>query len=133
MYLIDTCVVSEARRHSPQAMGWLASVRNEALFISAITVGEIMKGIALKMRTDPRTATGLLRWLDELRSVHASRILPVDDAVATEWGRLMARRSRPAVDTLIAATAVVHNKRIVTRNVADFADLGVEVIDPWAL
>ena len=133
MYLLDTCVISEARRRTPQAVAWLRSARSETLFLSVITIGEIMKGITMKLRTDPPAAAVLLRWLDELRVVYASRILPIDGEVATSWGRLMAERSRPVVDTLIAATARVNNKIIVTRNVADFADAGVTVLDPWAL
>jgi predicted nucleic acid-binding protein len=133
MYLLDTCIISEARRRTPQVVAWLQSTRSESLFLSAITIGEITKGISMKLRTDPPAAAGLLRWLDELRIVYASRILPIDDSVATSWGRLMAERSRPVVDTLIAATARVNNKIIVTRNVDDFADSGVMVLDPWAL
>ena len=132
MYLIDTCVVSEARRRTPQAVAWLRAARSETLFLSAITIGEITKGIMMKLRTDPTAATSLLRWLDELRFVYSARILPVDDAVATTWGQLMAQRTRPVTDALIAATAHVNNKIIVTRNVADFADAGVPVLDPWA-
>jgi predicted nucleic acid-binding protein len=133
MYLLDTCVISEARRHSRPAVTWLQSTRPETLFLSAITVGEIMKGVTMKLRTDPPAAAVLLRWLDELRVVYASRILPINDEVATSWGRLMADRSRPVVDTLIAATARVHNKVVVTRNVVDFADAGVTVLNPWSL
>lgn len=133
MYMVDTCVVSEARRRTPQAVAWLRAAQPETLFLSAITIGEIMKGIMMKLRTDPQAAGVLLRWLDELRFVYSARILPIDDAVATGWGRLMAKRTRPVADTLIAATAHVNNKIIVTRNVAAFADTGVEVIDPWAM
>jgi len=133
MYLVDTCVVSEARRRSPQAVAWLRVAKSETLFLSAITIGEIMKGVMMKLRTDPPAAAVLRRWLDELRFVYSARILPIDDAVATTWGRLMALRTRPVVDTLVLATALVNNKIIVTRNVADFADAGVEVIDPWAI
>jgi predicted nucleic acid-binding protein len=133
MYLVDTCVVSEARRRSPQAVAWLRAAQPETLFLSAISIGEIAKGVMMKMQTDPPTAAVLLRWLDELRFVYAARILPIDDAVATYWGHLMAQRTRPVADTLIAATAHVNNKIIVTRNVADFADVGVPVIDPWAV
>ena len=133
MYLLDTCVISEARRRTPQAVTWLRSTRSETLFLSAITVGEIMKGVSMKLRTDPPAAAPLLRWLDELRVVYASRILPIDDAVATSWGRLMAKRSNPMIDTLIAATARVHNKIVVTRNVNDFANAGVTVLDPWTI
>jgi predicted nucleic acid-binding protein len=133
MYLVDTCVVSEARRRTPQAVAWLRAAQSETLFLSAISIGEIMKGVMMKLRTDPPAAAVLRRWLDELRFVYAARILPIDDAVATTWGRLMAQQTRPVVGTLILATAQVNNKIIVTRNVADFADAGVEVIDPRAL
>jgi predicted nucleic acid-binding protein len=133
MYLVDTCVVSEARRRSPQAVSWLTSAQSETLFLSAITIGEITKGVMIKMRSDAPAAGILLRWLDELRFVYSDRILPVDDAVASRWGHLMAQRTRPMADALIAATAHVNNKIIVTRNVADFVDVGVPVIDPWAV
>jgi toxin FitB len=133
MYLLDTCVVSEARRRTPEAVAWLRAAQSEALFLSAITIGEITKGVLMKMRTDPPTAAVLMRWLDELRFVYSARILPTDDAVATHWGHLMAQRTRPVADALIAATAYVNNKIIVTRNVADFADVGVPLMDPWAV
>jgi len=133
MYLLDTCVVSEARRKTFQAVKWIQTAQSDTLFISVITIGEIMKGVDMKLRTDPPAAASLLRWLDELRFVYAARILPVDDAVATGWGRLMAQRTRPVADALIASTAKVHNKVLVTRNVADFADTGVDVINPWAI
>jgi toxin FitB len=133
MYLLDNCVISEARRRSPPAVSWLRSTRSDALFLSAITIGEIMKGVTMKLRTDPPAAAVLMRWLDELRVVYASRILPIDDEVAMSWGRLMAERPRPVVDTLIAATARMHNKVIVTRNVADFADAGVTLLNPWTM
>lgn len=133
MYLIDTCVISEARRHTPEAVNWLAAAHPNALFLSAITIGEVAKGIAMKARKDPGAAAVFGRWLDELRLVYASRILPVDDAVATTWGHLMAARTRPMADALIAATARVNNKILVTRNVADFADMGVEIVNPWTL
>lgn len=132
MYLLDTCMISEARRKSPQAVMWLQKAQSDTLYVSVITIGEVMKGVMMKLRDDPPAAASLLRWLDELRFVYAARILPVDDAVATAWGRLMAQRSRPVADALIAATAKVHNKVLVTRNVKDFGDAGVDVIDPWA-
>src|SRR3978361_1062996 len=93
MYLIDTCVVSEARRRTSQAVAWLRAARSETLFLSAITIGEITRGIMMKLRTDPTAANSLLRWLDELRFVYSARILPVGDAGATPWGHLMAQRS----------------------------------------
>jgi len=131
MYLLDTCVVSEARRRTPQAVAWLRGAQSDTLFLSVISVGEITKGIMLKARSDPPQATALMRWLDELRFIYASRILPIDDAVAVTWGKLMAQRTRPMAGALIAATARVHNKVVVTRNTADFADAGVDLVDPW--
>ena len=131
-YLIDTCVLSEARPRSAQATAWLREVDPASLFLSVITVGEIAKGVAVRERTDPVAAAALGRWLDRLRQLYADRILAVDDAVATAWGHLMARRSFPVPDGLIAATARVHNLTLVTRNVADFAGAGVDVVNPWA-
>jgi hypothetical protein len=131
-YLIDTCVVSEARRRSVPAVSWLKAVGSATLFLSVITIGEITKGIATRERTDPIAAAALGRWLDGLRGTYADRILPIDDAVATAWGRLMARRTFPVPDGLIAATARVHDLTLVTRNVADFAETGVDLVNPWA-
>lgn len=87
----------------------------------------------MKMRPDAPAAAVLLRWLNELRFVYSDRILPIDDVVATSWGHLMAQRTRQVADALIAATVHMNNKIIVTRNTADFADVGVPVIDPWAV
>ena len=89
MYLLDTCVVSE-RAAAPHRPWRLRGSQSDTLFLSVITIGEIMKGVMMKARTDPPRAAGLLRWLDELRFVYSGRILPIDDAVATGWGRLMA-------------------------------------------
>jgi toxin FitB len=91
-----------------------------------------MKGIALKLRADARAAAALTAWLEQLRRDHSDRILPITDGIALEWGRLTAERSRGMADGLIAATAVVHTKIIVTRNVEDFSDVGIPVINPWS-
>jgi toxin FitB len=131
-YLVDTCVVSEARRRSVPALAWLNAVDPAALFLSVITIGEIAKGIAARERTDPIAAVALGRWLDGLRTAFASKVLVIDAAVAIAWGHLMAQRSLPVSDGLIAATARVHNLTLVTRNVADFAHAGVDVVNPWA-
>ena len=133
MYLIDTCVIAKARRRTPQAVKWLAAAHPDSLFLSAITIAEVAKGVAMKARGDPGPAAVFGRWLDELRLVYASRILPIDDAVATTWGHRMATRTRPMADALIAATARVNNKILVTRNVADFADMGIEIVNPWPI
>ena len=131
MYLVDTNVVSEARRGSVEAVGWLRSVNPLAVYLSVITLGEIMRGVALKQKTDPHAAHPLVRWLQTLRSDHGDRILPITDSIALEWGRIAALRPRGDADGLIAATAVVHDLIVVTRNVADFADTRATILNPW--
>jgi predicted nucleic acid-binding protein len=131
MYLLDTNVVSEACRGSRQAVVWLQSVRPDALYLSALTLGEIMRGVALRQKIDPRTALRLAEWLERLRHAHADRILPVTDRIALEWGRIAALRPRGDVDGLIAATAIVHDLILVTRNVGDFEDTAVSLVNPW--
>ncbi|RUL99721.1 type II toxin-antitoxin system VapC family toxin [Rhizobium chutanense] len=131
MYLVDTNIVSEARRGTPQAVSWLRSVDPLSIHLSALTLGEIMRGIALKQRSDPKAAAHLSEWLRKLRHDHGARILPVTDHIAVEWGRIAAIRPRGDIDGLIAATAIVHDLIVVTRNVGDFADTGASVIDPW--
>jgi predicted nucleic acid-binding protein len=133
MYLVDTNVLSEARRGSPKARAWLRSVDPAAAFLSVVTLGEIMRGVALKARTDAKTAAALTAWLRQLQQDHGARILPVTDQIALAWGRLAAERPRGMADALIAATAAVHGKIVVTRNVADFDGAGVPVINPWDL
>ncbi len=131
MYLVDTNVLSEARRGSNEARTWLRSVDPDAIYLSVITLGEIMKGIALKQRTDARAAASLAVWLEQLRHDHGSRILPITDRVALAWGRLAAERPRATADGLIAATAAFYSKILVTRNVADFADTRIPIVNPW--
>lgn len=132
MYLVDTNVVSEARHGSPQAVSWLRSVDPGSVHLSTLTLGEIMRGIALKKKSDPKAAGHLAEWLRKLRHDHAARILPVTDQISVEWGRIAAIRPRGDIDGLIAATAIVHDLIVVTRNDADFDDTGASVINPWA-
>jgi predicted nucleic acid-binding protein len=131
MYLVDTNVLSEARHGSSEARSWLRSVDPTTIYLSVITLGEIMKGIALKLRSDARAAAALMAWLERLRHDHSDRILPISDRIALEWGRLAADRPRGMADGLIAATAMVHTKIIVTRNVEDFSDTPIPIINPW--
>lgn len=131
MYLVDTNVISEARRGTSEAISWLRSVDPQTIYLSALTLGEIMRGIALKQRSDPKTAAHLSEWLRKLRHDHRDRILPVTDQIAVEWGRISAIRPRGDIDALIAATAIIHDLVVVTRNVGDFEDTGADVIDPW--
>lgn len=131
MYLVDTNIISEARRGSQQATAWLRSVDPESVYISVLTLGEIERGIALKRKSDPRSAAHLEEWLHKLRHDHVDRILPITSQIAIEWGRISAIRPRGDIDGLIAATAISHDFIVVTRNIADFDDTGAIVIDPW--
>jgi hypothetical protein len=131
MYLIDTNVVSEARRGTREAVSWLRSVDPLSLYLSVITLGEVTRGIVFKQKSDPRAAAHLAEWLQKLRHDHAGRILPITDQIAIEWGRVSALRSRGDADALIASTAIVHDLIIVTRNAIDFGDTRATVINPW--
>ncbi len=133
MYLIDTNIISEARRGSPPASRWITQADPDACFLSVLTLGEIAKGAALKQKKDPAAGQSLFRWLDRLRLDYAERILPVSAAVAMEWGQLVAIRPRPTVDALIAATALAHRLTLVTRNETDFANIGIQVINPFKI
>jgi predicted nucleic acid-binding protein len=133
-YLIDTCVVSELVRPKPEqcVVRWFEAIPQTSLFISALTSGEIRKGIE-KLPECSRRAR-IAAWLEvELPAWFEDRVLPVDAAVADEWGRLTARVGSvlPAIDALIAATALRHRLTIVTRNMTDFARAGVDLVDPW--
>ena len=131
MFLLDTNVVSEARRRTPAAVDWLKSADPAKLYLSVITLGEIARGVAMKERDDRPAAGHLTVWLETLRREFADRILPVTDEIALEWGRIAALRPRGDADGLIAATAIVHNLVLVTRNEADFADTRAAIINPW--
>ncbi len=133
-YLVDTNVLSELRRKRPEqaVVEWIGQRPRQSLHLSVLTLGEIRKGIeAIKDR--PRRQT-LVDWLEvDLPNYFLGRLLPIDQAVADRWGRLTAAAGRPipTIDGLLAATAAQHDLALVTRNVRDFAGLGVTVIDPW--
>lgn len=131
MYLLDTNIVSDVRRRLPKPTAWLASIDPDSLNLSVITIGEIERGIVKQRKVDAERATRLDLWLRELRRDNADRILAVTEEVALAWGRISAGRTRGSADTLIAATALVHNLILVTRNVTDFDDTGVTVLNPW--
>jgi predicted nucleic acid-binding protein len=132
MYLVDTNVLSEARRGGREARDWFRSVNPNEVYLSALTLGEVAKGVALKRRNDPAAAATLQLWLDRLSVDHAKRVLPVTEDIALEWERLAAIRPRNTIDGLIAATAFVHRMTVVTRNVVNFGDLDLRIVDPWS-
>ncbi len=134
-YLLDTNVVSETIRRNPNkaVISWLEQVPGEALFISVLTLGEIRKGI--EALSEKKRREKLQLWIDhELPRWFDERVLPVDLAVADRWGRLLAEvgRSVPTIDSLLAATALHHDLRLVTHNVRDFDYPGLAVINPWS-
>jgi toxin FitB len=133
MYLIDTNVLSDALRGAPQPSVWLNSAEPASLYLSVISLGEINKGAAMRARTDRRAAEQLWSWLDGLVLDFGARILPVTNRIAMEWGAIAAKRTRGIADGLLAATALVHDLTLVTRNAKDFEDLELPLIDPWQL
>jgi toxin FitB len=137
MFLLDTNVVSELRKAKAgkadkNVVAWAASTSASIMFVSAITVQELEIGVLLAERRDPSQGAILRRWLEtQVLPAFAERILPVDTAVARRSAVLHVPDPRLVRDSLIAATALVYGMPVVTRNVPDFAPMGVEIIDPW--
>jgi len=133
-YLLDTNVISETTRKRPseQVLAWLRQVPDDALHVSVLTLGEVRRGV--ERLSERRRRERLRVWLEhELREWFGRRVLSVDLAVAERWGRLLAeiRRPAPSIDSLLAATALHHELRLVTRNAPDFDYPGLEVVNPW--
>lgn len=133
MYILDTNVISAVRRtdRAPQVRAWLTGKSEAELFLSAITVGEIARGIRQQEGRDPDFATDLRRWLDRTTQLFSDRVLPFGAEDAKIWGRLSADIGHPGADLMIAATALYHNATVVTGNVADFAPTGVRLENPF--
>ncbi|ULK96039.1 type II toxin-antitoxin system VapC family toxin [Bradyrhizobium sp. I71] len=135
--LLDTNVLSEVRRPapSPKVLAWLDTIDEDRAFISVASIAELRRGIALL--DDARRRTALAAWLvHDLPARFAGRILPIDHAVAERWGDLMAQSRRTGValsvmDGFFAASALVSNLTLVTRNVKDFTAFGVPLHNPW--
>lgn len=133
-YLIDTNVISELARARPEirVVEWFESTPGSALFLSVLTLGELRKGV--ERLPDASRRERLRLWLEvDLPAWFGDQLLPVDAAVADRWGRLLAEAARPlpAVDSLLAATALHHDLRLVTRNERDFVYPGLDVVNPW--
>ena len=136
-FLLDTNIPSEMTRPRPQpsVSAWLDDADDDRLYFSVVSLGEILKGVTLLSESKRRRL--LQKWLDKtLRPWFEDRILPVNQPIAERWGVLAGKcqmKGRPlkVVDGLIAATALEHELTVVTRNVKDFAGLGVTVFNPW--
>ncbi len=133
-WLLDTDVSSELRRGDrahPGVRAWVVRAAEDAVFTSVLVVGELRRGAHLRRLRDPATANVLDAWIDRMVATYGDRILPVDRAVAARWGSLGIPDRVPAVDGLIAATALVHDLTLVTRHVRDMERTGVRILDPF--
>jgi toxin FitB len=133
-FLLDTNVVSELRKAKPHGavIAWLNAQPAHSLYLSAMTIAEIQRGIELTRTQDAARAEHLEGWL-VLELLPNAQILPMDAEVARAWAKLMYKRSDTLTeDALIAATALTHQLTVVTRNVRDFSALNVACLDPFA-
>jgi predicted nucleic acid-binding protein len=137
MYLVDTDVISEARKGTKGNAGVRAFFHgalrdNAALFLSAITIGELRQGIeTIRHRGDAAQAQRLERWLDRVTEDYADAILPCDAETAQIWGRLRVPHPENPLDKQIAATALIYDLAVVTRNSTHYASTGVRVVNPF--
>lgn len=135
-YLLDTNVVSELRKGSKcndRVTVWFEAIAAPSLFLSVITLAEIQHGIELISRRDKKQATQLKLWKSELENNYRDlkHLLNIEADTAQQWGKLQAIRPIPVMDAWLAATAIIHNLTIVTRNEGDFDDLPVKILNPW--
>lgn len=133
-YLLDTNVISELRRGGaadPRLLSFLTAAGTSHVFLSVLTLGELREGAARQRRRNPVFADRLTAWVETTEQEFADRTLGIDLETARLWGELSATRTRPIIDTLLAATAIVHNLVFVTRNTHDVDDTGAIILNPW--
>ena len=136
-FLLDTNCISELVRPKPErrVMEWMEAADEAMLYLSVLTVGEIRKGLAALPQGKRRTQ--LEAWLEvQLQARFAGRIVPIEAAIADRWGLLAAEAKRrgtvlPIIGGLLAATAIHHNLTVVSRNISDFTNIQVPVLNPW--
>ena len=136
-YLLDTCVISELvkPKPNPKVVNWINNKNEDDMCLSVLTIGEIQKGIS--KLTESKKRDVLLTWLNtELLTRFEDRILHITEIVALKWGSIQGElevkgNKMPTIDGLIAATALVHNLIVVTRNGDDMQKCGVEIVNPW--
>lgn len=137
MYLIDTDVISEARkggRSNPGVRAFLEKSRQDGfdLYLSVVTIGELRQGVErIRHRGDKSQASQLEHWLHRITKEYAARILPIDEETAQLWGRLRVPNPENPLDKQIAATALINDLVVVSRNIAHFLPTGVRVINPF--
>jgi predicted nucleic acid-binding protein len=132
MYLLDTNVISELRRPRPNraVLAWVSSVAPDQVFLSAVTIGELQAGVENAKQQDAARAAVIENWVDEISESY--NVLPMDGTTFRRWAQLMHRQPPDLIpDAMIAATALMHNLTVVTRNLRDFERLGVPVLDPF--
>jgi len=132
MYLLDTNVVSEIRKPKPHGavLAWFEGLEDAQLHLSAVTIGEIQSGIEITREQDEAKASEIEAWLEMVATSY--NVLPMDATTFRAWAQLMHRRSDTVYeDAMIAATAKVHGLTVVTRNVADFKQFGVPLLNPF--
>lgn len=137
MYLVDTNVISEVRKHSKANKGVrdffkLVTGEDARVFISVVTIGELRRGVELiRHRADTLQANQLEKWLDTLLTEYQDHILDINQDIAQLWGRLRVPHSENALDKQIAATALIYDLTVVTRNHKDFSKTGVRLLNPF--
>lgn len=135
-YLLDTCVVSELIKKMPDSnvVNWLKQQDESDLYLSVMTFGEIEKGI--QQAPSVAQKKKLREWLEDLEQRFQGRIIPIDIHVAIKWGEIQGSlvsrgKTLPAIDSLIAISALAHNFTVVTRNISDMERSTVNILDPW--
>lgn len=133
MYILDTNVISAARRtdRSERLAAWLYAQREDDLYLSVISIGEIARGIRRQDTQNPEFAADLRDWLNRTETLFGDRILPFDSADARIWGELSADIGHAGADLMIAASALSHRATVVTRNTSDFEPTGVQLLNPF--
>jgi predicted nucleic acid-binding protein len=138
VYLIDTDVISELRKDDGANAGvreFFAKARRESvdLYLSVITIGELRQGVErIRHRGDSLQANRLERWLNKVTAAYADAILPFDEEMAQVWGRLRVPNPENSLDNQIAATALIHDLAVVTRNTAHYTSTGARLCNPFA-
>jgi predicted nucleic acid-binding protein len=134
-FLLDTNILSELRKQSHCDAGvrrWIEATSAEELFVSVLVLGEIRLGVERIRMRDPTQARALEKWLQSISAGFADRILPVDERVADQWGRLGLRQPVPILDAFLAATALVHDLIVISRDEDGFRNTGVRIINPFS-